>query len=72
MDFECYADMTLDELYAELNDLCEAFNNESCWAAGSRTAADLNMHAQNAVDILNRIEYVRDLLGEEDENETLG
>ena len=72
MDFECYDNMTLDELYAELNDLHGAFRNESLWAAGSHTAADLNMHAQNAADILNRIEYIRDLLGEEDENETLG
>lgn len=65
MDFECYDGMTIDELYAELNDLHEAFKNESLWAAGSRTPEDFNMHTQNAADILNRIGYVRDLLGEE-------
>lgn len=65
MDFSCYDDMTLEQLYDELVDLCAAFNNESLWAAGSHTADNLNMHAQNAIDILNRIEYVRNLLGEE-------
>lgn len=63
MNFEMYDGMTREQLYDELNDLHSAFNNESLWAAGSHTAADLNMHAQNAADILNRIEYVKELIG---------
>lgn len=72
MDFEMYDDMTLEELCDELEDLRGAFNNECCWAAGSHTAADFNVHAQNAADILDRIGYIRDLLGEEDRDEDLG
>ena len=72
MDFEMYDGMDEEELCDELNDLCGAFNNECCWAAGSHIAADFNMHAQNAADILDRIGYIRDLLGEEYRDEDLG
>lgn len=63
MDFEMYDDMTIEELYEELEDLHGAFHNECLWGAGAHTAADFNMHVQNATDILDRIDYVKELIG---------
>lgn len=64
MDFTCYDDMTLDELYDERDELYKEINNENVWALGSHTAEDLNMHSQNIVNIRIRINYITDLIEE--------
>lgn len=66
MDFECYDDMTLEELYDERNELRAAINNEHIWAAGSHSVEDLNMHSQNITDMRIRINYITDLIEEKE------
>ena len=65
MDFECYDNMTVDELMVERDELYKEINNESIWALGSyRTASELNMHASNVANLQQRVEYVTDLIKE--------
>lgn len=64
MDFTCYDDMTLDELYDERDELYADINNENKWAFGSHTTEDLNMHMQNITDLRIRINYITDLIEE--------
>lgn len=64
MDFTCYDDMTLEELYDERNELRAAINNEHMWAQGSHSVEDLNMHSQNIADLRIRINYITDLIEE--------
>ena len=64
MDFSCYDDMTLEQLYDERNELSAAINNEHLWAKGSHSVEDLNMHAQNITDMRIRINYITDLIEE--------
>ena len=64
MDFTCYGDMTLEELYAERTGLYAAIDNEQIWAKGSHSVEGLNMHAQNITDMRIRINYITDLIEE--------
>lgn len=64
MDFTCYDDMTLEQLYDERNELRAAINNEHIWASGSHSVEDLNMHSQNITDMRIRINYITDLIEE--------
>lgn len=64
MDFTCYDDMTLEELYDERNELRAAIDNEHIWAAGSHSVEDLNMHSQNITDMRIKINYITDLIEE--------
>lgn len=64
MDFSCYDDMTLKQLWDERLELNLAIANEHIWASGSHSVEDLNMHAQNIADLRTRIDYIADLIEE--------
>ena len=64
MDFTCYDDMTLEQLWDERLELNLAIANEHIWSAGSHSVEDLNMHSQNIADLRTRINYITDLIEE--------
>ena len=75
MDFECYDNMTVEELMVERDKLLKEINNENSWALiRRRTTVELNMHASNVENLQQRVEYVTDLIKERlvNINETLG